>query len=99
MAASIKCDDRPFKGGGLGFAPPAKNRGVWGAAAPQPKFFEKTKKDFKIFNFFSRYLPHGTLLFSLKEGLQEAQEVAAPALKDLQEKLASSSLNPDVAHE
>ena len=32
MAASIKCDERPFKGGSGGALP------------PQPKFFEKTKK-------------------------------------------------------
>ena len=39
MAASIKCDERPFKGGVWGgFAPPAKNWGVWGAAPPSQNF-------------------------------------------------------------
>ena len=38
MAASIKRDEQPFKGGVWGgFAPPAKNRGVWGAAPPSQK--------------------------------------------------------------
>ena len=27
-----------------GFAPPAKNWGVWGAAPPSQKYFEKTRK-------------------------------------------------------
>ena len=66
MAASIKCDERPFKGGVWGgFAPPAKNRGVWGAAPPSQNFSKKRKKKKNIFYFFPRYLPHGTLLFSL----------------------------------
>ena len=56
MAASIKCDERPFKGGYLrGFAPPAKNRGVWVAARPSQncknfRFF------FKILKFFRKSL-------------------------------------------
>ena len=46
MAASIKCDERPFKGGVWGgFAPPAKNRGVWGAAPPSQKYFENFRKN------------------------------------------------------
>ena len=42
MAASIKCDERPFKGGVK--APPAKNWGVWGAAPPSQNYFETTRK-------------------------------------------------------
>ena len=40
LAASIKCGDK---------APPAKNRGVWGAAPPSQnrKFFEKFSKNFQ----------------------------------------------------
>ena len=44
LAASIKCDERSFRGGSGRLCPPAKNQGgVWGAAPPQPKSkkFEK----------------------------------------------------------
>ena len=42
MAASIKCDERPFKGKVWGgFAPPAKNREVWRAAPPSEKLTKK----------------------------------------------------------
>ena len=47
MAASIKCGERPFKGGSGGALP------------PQPKFFEKTKKKkmfFGIHLFKSTFL-------------------------------------------
>merc|ERR1712094_136123 len=47
--------------------PPQPKTGGSGGSAPQPKFFsKKRKKNKKYFIFFSRYLPHGTLLFSLK---------------------------------
>ena len=48
MAASIKCDERPFKGGVWGgFAPPAKMGGVGGAAPPSQN--RKKKNYFFIF--------------------------------------------------
>ena len=66
MAASIKCDERPFKGGvWAGFASPAKNWGVWGAAPPSQifrKFFEKVRFFFekfsKFFENFSKNFPN-----------------------------------------
>ena len=62
MAASIKCFGQLFSGGVWGgFAPPAKFRGVWGAAPPSQnrKIFEKFskifEKNFETKNQFTKY--------------------------------------------
>ena len=70
MAASIKCDERPFRGGVWGgFAPPAKNRGVWEAAPPSQtrKFFEMY---FHMLNIIGILLSNSFLraTWSKKEG-------------------------------
>ena len=46
--ASIKCDERPFNGRGLGgLCPPAKNWGAWGAA-PTSQNFRRSRVSFLI---------------------------------------------------
>ena len=64
MAASIKCDERPFKGRVWGgFAPPAKNRGVWGAAPPS----QNRKKTKTFFIFFEKSVLKSRFLRTVKE--------------------------------
>ena len=48
MAASIKCDERPFRGGSEGICPPRQNLEGLGGSAPQPKpkNFEKNSKKY-----------------------------------------------------
>ena len=55
MAAMIKCDERPFKGGvwggfalGKGGPLPVKNWGVWGAAPPSQNFSKNRRKNFHL---------------------------------------------------
>ena len=62
MAASIKCGERPFKGGVWGgFAPPSQKLGGLGGSAPQPKIFRKFSKKINIF-CFSGYGHRGVVI-------------------------------------
>ena len=45
LAASIKCDERPFRGVGLGFAPPDKS-----APQPKPKIFRNVPPEAQVKN-------------------------------------------------
>ena len=48
-----------------GFAPLSQIPGALGAQRPPSQNFSKKRKKNKKYFIFSRYLPHGTLLFSL----------------------------------
>ena len=61
MAASIKCDERPFRGGLGGLCPPSQKLGGLGGSAPQPKIFRKFSKKINIF-CFSGYGHRGVVI-------------------------------------
>ena len=54
MAASIKCDERPFKGGSGGALPPQPKTGGSGGQRPPAKIFRKNeKKNSRYMSLFS----------------------------------------------